>query len=787
MIDMSTMTIPGAPDWMDKACFSNNPSHDIDAYICWTSNVDGTIDIQTCNTPELDTQLALFDGCECPTQKTLAICCSDDNCGKQTQIRCEVICGHQYLLLVSATVLTDISTIEVVFTAIDEPCTSMDPISCEDCCGEVPEVTGFAGLQALASQWRQPDDDDLFVLHVYDLDPAGLSPPGTTSFPPTYEHPDWTLEKLGSIFGCAMSGDGTMYASATSIYSQDYTGTLGGSGSIYRLDGTTGAPTEFIALPNSGQGLGNIAASCDFGTLYASNFEDGLIWVMDSSGTALDSYRHADGAVLGPVGDPDDQPGYAPLGSRPWAVQPVADRLYYSVWVEDSGTVDPARNNEVWSVGLDATGTFVAGSRQYQFSSPDSTSPKIPQGTTSPIADLTQGPDCCLYVAERSMSNDSSSSAHASRVMVACQQADGSWVVDDSSYDIGQIPLSSAGGIAVDFLNDGYVWATADAVSLTAGEITYGIQGTPKPGGDYLDSIRIDLDGDIIILDDKGGIGSIDITCIMEPGGPCMTVAQVDTIECVIGAAGPTGEYILHLEITNLSGTDAQYLLIPDGTTAPSVVPFNPPLVTGDSALIDLTVIGNPLETICVPLVLFDMEGEECCTSEICVELPECDCAILADISITCSPDGSGSFELTFTLTNLTADVIEHIFLLPPVGSGTTITPDYIDVVALAPYASVVIGPITVTTATPSGDPDSIFVSLHNVDFKECCTEELPFIVPDCGSGSIVGDLNGDGVVDGTDLAILLGAWGTSGPGDLNGDGVVDGADLAILLGAWTP
>jgi murein tripeptide amidase MpaA len=48
-------------------------------------------------------------------------------------------------------------------------------------------------------------------------------------------------------------------------------------------------------------------------------------------------------------------------------------------------------------------------------------------------------------------------------------------------------------------------------------------------------------------------------------------------------------------------------------------------------------------------------------------------------------------------------------------------------------------------------------------------------------------DLSGDGVVDGSDLGILLGAWGTSEPlADLNGDGTVDGSDLGILLGAWT-
>jgi len=47
-------------------------------------------------------------------------------------------------------------------------------------------------------------------------------------------------------------------------------------------------------------------------------------------------------------------------------------------------------------------------------------------------------------------------------------------------------------------------------------------------------------------------------------------------------------------------------------------------------------------------------------------------------------------------------------------------------------------------------------------------------------------DLNGDGVVDGADLAALLTQWGTSGPADLNNDGVVNGADLATLLTNWT-
>ncbi len=50
------------------------------------------------------------------------------------------------------------------------------------------------------------------------------------------------------------------------------------------------------------------------------------------------------------------------------------------------------------------------------------------------------------------------------------------------------------------------------------------------------------------------------------------------------------------------------------------------------------------------------------------------------------------------------------------------------------------------------------------------------------------GDVNGDGIVNGQDLAVLLSAWGTSGgPADINADGIVNGLDLALVLSSWTP
>ena len=57
---------------------------------------------------------------------------------------------------------------------------------------------------------------------------------------------------------------------------------------------------------------------------------------------------------------------------------------------------------------------------------------------------------------------------------------------------------------------------------------------------------------------------------------------------------------------------------------------------------------------------------------------------------------------------------------------------------------------------------------------------------------SCVTDISGDGVTDGTDLAVVLAQWGPCGggsscSGDLNGDGAVSGPDLTSLLAGWGP
>jgi len=56
-------------------------------------------------------------------------------------------------------------------------------------------------------------------------------------------------------------------------------------------------------------------------------------------------------------------------------------------------------------------------------------------------------------------------------------------------------------------------------------------------------------------------------------------------------------------------------------------------------------------------------------------------------------------------------------------------------------------------------------------------------------SSELLGDINGDSLVDDYDLSVLLGKWGATTDiisVDFNKDGLVDDADLSILLSHWT-
>ena len=88
------------------------------------------------------------------------------------------------------------------------------------------------------------------------------------------------------------------------------------------------------------------------------------------------------------------------------------------------------------------------------------------------------------------------------------------------------------------------------------------------------------------------------------------------------------------------------------------------------------------------------------------------------------------------------------------------------------------------TTAAP-GSTVTLVVGMHAQSFHPCCFVEIPIVVPANAGSKTPGDIDGDGVVNGNDLAMLFNNWGGAGATDLNGDGVTNGDDLSILLANW--
>jgi hypothetical protein len=129
---------------------------------------------------------------------------------------------------------------------------------------------------------------------------------------------------------------------------------------------------------------------------------------------------------------------------------------------------------------------------------------------------------------------------------------------------------------------------------------------------------------------------------------------------------------------------------------------------------------------------------------------------VLAELVVDASLDASGSFSITPGPATAFSD--PNGFPIPYVWSVGTITID----------------------ATPPPSPD--------LDGDGAVgASDLAILLGDWGAcPTLPPDLDSDGTVGASDLAILLGSWGNAGdPADFNNDGLVGAQDLANLLGEW--
>ena len=769
-----------------------------DAWFCWTADCTGTVTISSCVPAAGGTRIAMWVGCQCPGDVP-PHCCSDDGCGPNALLTCDVVCGQEYLIRVGS----DPGTQPVVHTiGVDcagQPCpppvnpAQGPPAQCETCCQGAPAVAGFNGRPVVLGT-DSGDFPNSPVVHVFDASLFNSQLPGYWS-PPRYEDPQWSQSNLGTIFGITTDGSGNIYVSDYALYFFPIAGAIGGTlGDVVMLDGATGAPSLVQTFPQpvpGAPGLGNLTWSCTYSSLYVTNFEDGRIYRLDPTapaGSRIKSAWDFSTDVLdlsGSAIEAGDPPGIVPLGARVWGVAVGQGRMFFSQWNRDHFN-GPAVSNKIWSVALNGSGDPIPGTTALEIDLAN-------QPFQSPVSDLAFDANCCLYAAERSM-DGLLTGAHRSDLLKFCWEPNaagsgGSWV-QSGTFEIGQpvVPLldhSACGGVGVDNGANGLVYATGDY--LLANPWSYGIAALNTAGGNWTNYLAIDMDDDATQQPDNDKLeqGSCEVICALQG-----CTVEVEDVDCILGADGlPTGEYSVVVTITNHSGQTVNMLLFP---TLGSFQYLNPPLLDGESKTLKVVVSGQGGTTISLPIGLYD-GTTNCCGVKAEIDLPECECMIFTDIHVECLPDGNPNtytYNVQFVVHNISGFAGVHLFLTPPAGSGISFAPTYFNVNPLPNGGqTVLLNSVLSFNAPPPVGPDgqwciTIPVSLHTANLAICCTADLTICGTDCAP-SMGPDLNGDGLVNGADLGLLLGNWGGSGMGDMNGDGIVNGADLGVLLGAW--
>ena len=339
------------------------------------------------------------------------------------------------------------------------------------------------------------------VITIVDI--SGDPPPPNMYYAaPLYWQDHWDEQTIGRIFGITLDGQGNMYVAPSTVF-----GATGNPNTVKRVDGITGQVSDFVTLPNNGPAFGNLNYDCVSDTIYISNHEDGRIYqVRVSDGSIRSTYRHSDGDVtMGMPNDPGEPNGaFVPLGDRVWAVQSHAGRLYYSVWIEHSN-VNNQDNNSVWSVAYTGmSGVPDPGTAKEEFQVPNA------NNSSQPVSDISFAHDGRMLVAQRTMYGDMQTSAHQSTTFDYLYM-NGVWVWQGTNFVVGELmPYSAAGGVDHDFVEDGYVWMTGDALDFYTPDVVYGLQGTPHDGGDITNSTLIDLDHEVT-QQDKTDYGDVEL------------------------------------------------------------------------------------------------------------------------------------------------------------------------------------------------------------------------------------------------------------------------------------
>jgi len=413
---------------------------------------------------------------------------------------------------------------------------------------------------------------------------------------------EWKASNLGEVFGVALSDTPQqhIFVAASRAYGYATWPAGNGPGTVYRLNGNTGAITAFPQLPGAAGGtmgpgsgnspdaaLGNLCfVRTPNGTpwLYVTNLGDGKIYRMDPTGGANTAFFDHGLTALpqapynyAPV---NDNPAlvFTPEKRRPWGIGYFCGRLYYSVFDSADPTPGTGPQCEIWSLALDAGGNAVANSSVREFKTPPMSVVYTgfgPVGRTNmPVSDIEFTLAGAMILAERYHTACTVpytatcyktlptpgwttcpwncfpiylTGAHSTRALEYTGTSTAWLPSPQNKLRVGSAPWNnSAGGVGP--ACDGSVWCTGDALGVFGSTAAYGQQRISGQGN-ALD-ITPTLNSHIIDYDCNGAfygkslIGDVDTKI-----EPRRIIAKVVNAACPTVAGAP---YTVTLSITNM-------------------------------------------------------------------------------------------------------------------------------------------------------------------------------------------------------------------------------------------
>src|SRR6185437_3550436 len=392
-----------------------------------------------------------------------------------------------------------------------------------------PIVTGFSGV---APPGSPPPTGDPLDRTFIDLDGASMviqqlrpdgPPAGQVIDAPTVFSAK--ARDIGQVFGVTLDDAPVpnIYVSATSAYGLDIVvpgsdgepirsrvgatnatfmpgqwgtagGAQGGPGSIWKIDGSTGAISLFATIPgNSGAGLGDIVFDPTTEQFFVSDLDNGLIYRIGLDGQVIDSFDHGiagrpthglaaiadDGSeidVTNPSFNSEDPAtwGFTPTARRVYGLAVHGGRLYYAA----------AEGPEIWSVGINADGSF-AGDARWELDVAG-----LP--SSNEVSNIVFDPEGRMILAQRGPAVGSydysvfaepmtSSVVRYTREVPDDPSTPSTWVETPDSYAIGFRPNgeNATGGIALGYGHDparqelsgacgDFLWSTGEQLSNDA-------------------------------------------------------------------------------------------------------------------------------------------------------------------------------------------------------------------------------------------------------------------------------------------------------------------------------